>query len=57
MVGNVGDRVVFAMFGGGAAENPTLRIVKAVDLDRHLRNKHVVLPREEIIYTSEKTDI
>ena len=52
VMGSVGDSVVIAMIAG-KGENPTLRIVKAADLDRHLRNrKQVMLPREEIIYTS-----
>ena len=52
VMGSVGDRVVIAIIGGNG-EKPTLRIVKAADLDRHLRNKQqVMLPREEIIYTT-----
>ena len=52
VIGSVGDRVVIAMIGGNG-EKPTLRIVKAADLHRHLRNKQqVLLPREEIIYTT-----
>ena len=49
-MGSVGDRVLFAM-PSGTRGKPTLQIVKAIDLDKHLRNEQNVLPRDEIIYT------